>query len=295
MADEVRAAEAAETTQARQGEGAAAAAPAAGQGEGSGRNDAAKGDAAKGAPASLLDLAGQEAGQGQPAADGGQARPAWLPEQFWDPEGQAPKVEALFKSWKDMRDRVARGGLAAPETPDAYALPQVEGLARDAVPADDPLWAAVRQAAHKAGLSQAQLAAVAEPYLRAVAEQRGDPAAAAAEFAAEKAKLGPQAERVLAEVAGWIDGLAARGVFSEADRQAMRELSTAAQVRAWMRLREHYGEKPIPVQAMDPGGMTERDARRMLSEGLDKGDEGLAEKARRALREMEAKGMLQAR
>jgi hypothetical protein len=246
---------------------------------------------------SLLDLA--EAPPPDAAAPAG--RPDYLPEAFWDAEKGAPRIESLAKSWTDLRNKLAKGGHTAPESPDAYRLPAIEGLPADIVPSDDPLWGAVRNAAHQAGLTPAQLEAVAKPYLEAAAKQKADaaqandPEAVRAAFDREVARLGPQGRQVLADVRSWIDGLTARGVLTADERREMVSgIWNADQVRALAKLRSLSGEKPIPVTALDDGSMTVADAKRMLHEGLAAKDEGMAEKARRALRDMEARGLLKA-
>ena len=66
-------------------------------------------------------------------------RPDHIPEQFWDPATNQPRIEAMAKSWTDLRRKVSQGTGQAPETPDAYALPKVEGLTEEILPPDDPL------------------------------------------------------------------------------------------------------------------------------------------------------------
>lgn len=254
-------------------------------------------DAAAPAMPSLLDIADEAAAA--PAADGAAAaaRPDWLPEQFWDADKREGRWESMAKSWGDLRTRVAKGGLTPPESADAYSLPTIEGLPADLVGADDPLWRNVRQAAHKAGISQAQLEQVARPYLEAMAEARtnaakpDDPAAVKAAYDAEVGRLGPQGKQVLAEVGGWLKGLVTRGVLSAEEGKALGAWWSADQVRGLMRLRERMGEKPIPLHALDDGQVTAADARRMLQEGHAKNDMTLVEKARRTLRDMEARGV----
>ncbi|MFN7000501.1 MAG: hypothetical protein ACK4ST_10795, partial [Elioraea tepidiphila] len=156
------------------------------------------------AEAGLFDLAEAPA----EGADGGEAkpgeRPPWLQEQFWDAEKKAPRVEAMAKALHDLRARAARSAASAPETPDAYRLPEVEGLPKDAVKPDDPLWAAVRKAAHEAGVSQAQLEAIARPYLAEAARRQAEAGdskeARDAAYATELARLGPHGRKVLGEV-----------------------------------------------------------------------------------------------
>jgi hypothetical protein len=77
-----------------------------------------------------------------PAGDGGVAeRPEWIPEGMWDPAGKLTD-EAL--------GRLTRAGV--PDTPDGYALPEIDGLDREQA-GKSPVVAAMRAAAHKAGMA----------------------------------------------------------------------------------------------------------------------------------------------
>lgn len=234
-----------------------------------------------------------------PGADGKPGRPDWLPEQFWDVEKAEARVQDLAKSQRDLRAMVSRAEHKPPATPEDYTLPPVEGVAPEQLaPPDDPVWGQVRQAAHKAGVTQAQLSAITQPYLAALAEQmRGqDPqaqqAAAAAAHAAELAKLGPGGEAVVRSVSGWLKGLESRGMLSAGEHRALRMVSTAEGVRALNKLAELAGEQPIPVEALDAGEMTQAEAQRLLMEGYAKGDEAMLKKGRARLEALERAGRL---
>jgi hypothetical protein len=272
---------------------------------------AAPADPAAGAPAadapepgSLFDVAGEEEAAPQPGADGKAQRPADVPEQFWDPEKGAIRTDAVMKSWRDLRAKVSKGIETPPEKPDAYVPPKVEGLPEGAIGGEkDSLWPAIQQAAHKAGISQKQLDAVATPLLAAVAEQMkqaagGDPEAeaeAAREAAQEElGKLGPNGAAFVRDVGQWLKGMQAKGIFTGDELQALRGVSTAAGMRALGKLRELAGEKPIPVDAMQPEAATIDDLKRGLTDAIAKGDETKRGQIMRQLEEMERKGMLAA-
>lgn len=242
--------------------------------------------AAQPKPAGLLDAV--------PDSDAGE-RPSWLPEQFWDPQARRPNTEALAKSWSDLRTRLARGEGAVPDTPDAYRLPELDGVPKGLVPQDDPLWAEIRQAAHRAGVSQAQLEALARPYLAAAAKARqaaGVPADADAErrlYQAELERLGPNGAAVVREVKSWLGGLVSRGLLTEAERDSLKLVSTADGVRALLKLRQLSGDRPIPLEGISATEPSRADAQRMLAEAIAKRDQSLGERAMRALRALEAR------
>jgi hypothetical protein len=248
-----------------------------------------------GGGASLFDLADDAP---KTDADGKPQRPDWLPENFWDAEKGAPRLEPLAKSWRDMRATVSRGEHKPPETAEAYTLPEVEGLPAGVIGGEkDTLWPEVRSAAHAAGVTQKQLAAIAQPFLAAVAAQMKAAGTTPADPEAERqamrragetelAKLGPNGAAMVRNVGGWLAGLETRGMFSKDEVQALRGISNAEGIRALGKLAELAGEKPIPVEAMQNDTATQADAQRMLVEGYAKGDVAMQDKARDMLKRM---------
>jgi cell pole-organizing protein PopZ len=268
---------------------------------------------ADGAPAAepaggggLFDLVEQTDTAPKTGEDGKPQRPEGVPEQFWDPDKQSIRADSLLKSWRDLRAKVSQRGAgeAPPEKPDAYAPPKVEGLPDGFIGGErDTLWPTIQQAAHKAGVSQKQLDALAGPFLASVAEQiraQAPPdaetqAAAEAEAAqAELAKLGPNARAFVSDIGGWLKGMASRGMFTAEEAAALRQVSTAAGMRALGKLRELTGEQPIPTDAIQAEAATVQDLQRQMTEGYRKGDQAAVDRARRALEEMERKGLLPA-
>lgn len=249
----------------------------------------------------LFSLAEQDAPP-PPDADGKPQRPEGLPENFWDPDKGAIRADQLVKSWRDLRGMVSRGEHKAPEKPEAYQLPAVEGLPEGFIGGEgDTLWPTLRTAAHQAGVTQKQLEALATPFLQAVAaaqkdgpspDAKADPEAYKAAYAAEMAKLGPNGEALTRDVGGWMKGLASRGVLSGPELAALRGITTAEGVRALAKLREMTGEKPMPVDAIGGDIISQADAERMMQESYAKNDEGMRAKARAALQELEKRGLL---
>lgn len=235
-------------------------------------------------------------------------RPADIPEQFWDPATNQVRIEAMAKSWTDLRRKVSQGTGQAPENPDAYALPKVEGLTPEILPPDDPLWKQVRESAHKAGVSQAQLEAIATPYVQAALERmKGQPAASPeAEAAArqeartaEMQKLGPNAELMVQDMKAWIKGMQTRGSLTEGEAAALLAAGNADGIRALAKLRAMSGEKAIPLDTLAGAEMTVQDARQLMTAGFTEKNKGMAsgdekiERARRALQNLERRGLLQ--
>lgn len=210
-------------------------------------------------------------------------RPPDVPEKFWDAEAGAVRVDALLKAYRDAERALGRGEHKPPPTPDGYALPKGDGIPEGLVKPDDPLWRVTIEAAHKRGMSQADLDAIAAPFLRTLAELTRDRlppdpeaerAARRAALEAERSKLGPQADAIIAGVGTWLRGLHARGVLAKDELDSLFAIADAAGVRAFAKLREMAGEQPLGV---DPAGVpeigSEREARALIRRGYGKGED----------------------
>jgi len=262
------------------------------------------------------------------AAAGADGLPGWLPSNFVrkDPVDLKPEdikllsridVEALARSQADLRGKFGRGEHKPPATPEAYALELPKDLKFE-IPKDDPLMGAARQAAHAAGLSNADFNKFMGPVVAKIAELAGAAGAGAAQtpeqiaaaqeaaaaeqraaFKAELDKLGPQGEAAVREVGTWLKGLEAKGILSKDEFQGLRALTTAEGVTGLRKLMELAGETPVPV---DPASlnieMSIEDARKLMTEAYKEGGEGTEAgrsklaKARAALKKYEDKGML---
>jgi len=243
-----------------------------------------------------------------PAAPGAPgARPDFIPEQFWDPASNQPRVEAMAKSWRDLRAKVSQGIGNAPENPDSYAFPKIEGMTEELVKADDPLWKQVRESAHKAGVTQQQLEAIISPYIQDALERakqqpaaspEEDAAARQAARAAELGKLGPNGDLMVRDIKGWITGLQSRGSLTDAEAQALMVAGNADGIRALAKLRALAGEKPIPLDSLAGADMTVADARALMIQGMAEKNAGQAsgqekiDRARRSLEALEKRGLL---
>jgi hypothetical protein len=234
-------------------------------------------------------------------------RPEGLPDQFWDAEKGEVRLAELIKSQTDLRRIVSRGEHKPPPTPDDYKLPTADTIPADLIKPDDPLWKVTTAAAHARGFSQADLEALAKPFLATLAELTKDArplspeqAKAAQEqaMAAEMAKLGQQGPAMVRGVDTWLKGLAAKQVLTAEELNSLRAIGTADGVRALAKLRELAGERSLGINAgAAPEIGSEEDARALLRQGFAAGgeqtDEGraLLEKGRDMLRRLEAAGV----
>ncbi|MBR0651348.1 hypothetical protein GXW78_16870 [Roseomonas terrae] len=250
-----------------------------------------------GDPPSIFDAAGT--GAPPTGTDGKPVRPDYVAEQFWDAEKGEVRTEQMARSWKDLRGQVSRGEGKMPETAEGYTLPTIEGMPADLIKADDPLWVAVRTAAHAHNVTEAQLQALVKPYLAAMTKAQGaapDPeaerAAIMAERRAELALLGPGGEQLVRDVGGWIGGMEASGALTKDEAQALKALGTAAGVRALAKMREAQGHPAIPTDAYAADAMSQADAQKMLQDGYATKDQAKIDKATNALNELQRRGML---
>lgn len=252
-----------------------------------------------------VDVTAPATAPADPAAPG--ARPEFVPEQFWDPATNQPRLEAMAKSWRDLRAKVSQGIGNAPENPDSYAFPKIEGMTEELVKADDPLWKQVRESAHKAGVTQQQLEAIISPYVQDMLQRQNqqpaaspeeDAAARQAARAAELGKLGPNGDLMVRDIKGWITGLQSRGSLTDAEAQALMIAGNADGIRALAKLRALAGEKPIPLDSLAGADMTVADARALMIQGMAEKNAGKAsgqekiDRARRSLEALEKRGLL---
>lgn len=228
----------------------------------------------------------RESGRAAPMA----RRPEWLPEPFWDAEANAPRYEALAKSWTDLRRRVGEKYEPPPPSPDDYDMPELEGVPAGSIRPDDPLWRGIREAAHKAGIGKRQMQALVAAYFesaRKMASGTADPETYRARVEQEMAKLGPNGRAVVRDVNGWVTGLVARGVLTQDEAESLRAVADAAGVRALAKLKGMLGEKPIPIDHLVSGANDQvEEARRRLAEAMRTGNASLGEVALEGLRRL---------
>lgn len=236
---------------AAQAAAAAAAAAAAKGGEG---DKGKEGDGKKAADGLLADHIASKGKEGDGKA-GDDGRPADVPEQFWDKDKKAVNTAALLKAHSDTRQalKTAQGHAKGTkvENADGYKYEAPKGLPDhiDASP-DDPTVKALREISFKAGLTQEQFATLTSGYFEAAAKLLPAP-----DLAAEKAKLGENADKVLAAVENWGRGLVDSGIWSPEEFDEIVGLgSTALGLRALNKLREQHGGEQIPVNPGDAAG-----------------------------------------
>jgi hypothetical protein len=167
-------------------------------------------------------------------------RPDWWPENFWKKDESEPDLEAMAKSWTDLRKQISQGKHKAPEDGN-YDFSSFGDT-----PDDDPVKGHVSTWAKEYGVSQAALDALVKPII----EMTGDEVQQTQfNVEAEKKSLGPNADTIIKGMTQWAGGLVQKGIWGKDDFEEFKVMGgTANGIKALMKLRESY-EGRIPTQS----------------------------------------------
>lgn len=179
-------------------------------------------------------------------------RPEWLDEQFYDHETKSVRLESMAKSYKDFR-KMARENDAkkgVPEKPDEYTITAPDGFTIDD---SDPIIAKTKEVALQHGVSKEGYDAIMSAVMADVADKDAN---SDLDLAREKEKLGPNADKLIADLANNFDRMVDIGLFGEQDREAaIKVAGTADGVKMFNKLFNHYQQRPgIPVHTAVPEG-----------------------------------------
>lgn len=201
-------------------------------------------------------------------------RPDYFPENFWNKEKGEPDVEALAKSWKDLRKMVSKGAHKAP--PDGKYDLSAFGENADNLPTVPVFkeWAA------KNGVSQAAFDELAGKITEMASEAMGNQPQIDA--AAERKTLGPNADAKINGMVSWARGLVNKGVWSKDDFEEFKIMGgTARGLNALMKIRESY-EGRIPVESAPIDGMpTDQELQSMVGDPKYQTDPAYRQKVER--------------
>ena len=186
-------------------------------------------------------------------------RPDWWPENFWRKEENEPDLEAIAKSWTDMRKIVSQGKHKAP--PDGKYDTSAFGDTFD----QSPLASPVLEWARDHGISQAAFDALVTR-VNDVASQINPPGAEV-DPAAELKALGPNGQAVVNGMVNWARSLVSKGVWGAEDFEEFKIMGgTAKGLKALMKVREAY-EGRIPVESAPiDGGESDEELRAMIND-----------------------------
>jgi len=167
-------------------------------------------------------------------------RPEWFPENFWKKDDAAPDMEAMSKSWTDLRKQISQGKHKAPEDGN-YDMSSFSST-----PEDDPVRGHVAAWAKEYGLSQAALDGLVGPIIEMTGQQQQQ---VQFDAAAEKKSLGPNADSIIKGMTKWGAGLVNKGIWGKEDFEEFKIMGgTANGLKALMKLRETY-EGRIPTDS----------------------------------------------
>tara|TARA_R110000764_G_scaffold56478_3_gene123000 strand:- start:11047 stop:11820 length:774 start_codon:yes stop_codon:yes gene_type:complete len=167
-------------------------------------------------------------------------RPEWFPENFWKKDDAAPDMEAMAKSWTDLRKQISQGKHKAPEDGN-YDMSSFSST-----PEDDPVRGHVAAWAKEYGLSQAALDGLVGPIVEMTGQQQQQ---VQFDAAAEKKALGPNADSMIKGMTEWGAGLVNKGIWGKDDFEEFKIMGgTANGIKALMKLRETY-EGRIPTNS----------------------------------------------
>jgi hypothetical protein len=186
-------------------------------------------------------------------------RPDWWPENFWKKDENEPDLEAIAKSWTDMRKIVSQGKHKAP--PDGKYDTSALGENIDS----NPLAAPVIEWAKDHGISQAAFDSLITRVNEVASEL--SPPDAAVDSAAELKALGPNAQAVVNGMVNWARGLVNKGVWGPEDFEEFKNMGgTAKGLKALMKVRQAY-EGRIPVESVPlEGAMSDEELQSMVGD-----------------------------
>jgi hypothetical protein len=209
----------------------------------------------------------------QPEDDGPLERPDWWPENFWKKDKAEPDLEAMAKSWVDLRKQISQGKHKAPEDGN------YDFSAFGDTPDDDPVRGHVATWAKDYGVSQAALDALVKPIIEMGGEQQQQ---VKFDAAAEKKQLGPNADTIIKGMTQWASGLVQKGIWGADDFEEFKIMGgTAKGIKALMKLRETY-EGHIPTQSAPiDGAPSKAELNQMVADPKYKTDPAYRQKVER--------------
>ena len=173
-------------------------------------------------------------------------RPDWMPENFWD-DKDGPDLEALAKSYQEMRSKMSAGKHKAPKD----GKYDIASLQDHGVAEDDPLLNEFKGFAKENGLSQDQFDQITQMYMQHMGEMMDE---VETNREAEIAKLGPKGEKVIEGLNQWLTKLGNSGALPPEQVDAIaKSANNADMIKALQNIRSIYGEKSIPDVAVQEG------------------------------------------
>lgn len=176
-----------------------------------------------------------------------------LPEKYW--KDGTPDLGSALKARAELEKRFSRGEHKVPESYDTSFMSEY------GVPEDDPLVGSFSEWAKENGVSQEGFQKLAQTYIDSQLEVQKS---MQIDINAEKQKLGPNADKIINEMASWGQNMVKRGIWSVDDFEEFKIMGgTAKGLNALMKVREYYGDmQRIPV---DVAAVSDRPSREDLN------------------------------
>lgn len=177
-------------------------------------------------------------------------KPEYLPDNFWNADKGEANLEAMAKSWTDLRKQISQGKHKPPEDGKYDTASWGEDAAENPMANTILGWAKDNQ------LSQAQFDDLVGK-LKTQAQELMD--SQAIDPAKELAALGPNATAIVGGMTDWARGLVQKGIWSADDFEEFKIMGgTARGLNALLKLRETY-EGRIPIEAAPLEGAPSKD------------------------------------
>lgn len=192
-------------------------------------------------------------------ADEPKAKPDYIPDNFWNKDKNEVDLEAMSKSWSDLRKTVSKGAHKAPPE-GKYDLSSFGENADNL-----PMVPMFKDWAAKNGVSQAAFDELAGSLTGMVNEAQGGQGQIDA--AAERKSLGPNADAQINGMVSWARGLVNKGVWSAEDFDEFKIMGgTAKGLKALQKIRGAY-EGTIPTESAPIDGMpTDQELQQMVGD-----------------------------
>jgi hypothetical protein len=161
-----------------------------------------------------------------------------LPEKYW--KDGTPDIGSALKARAELEKRFSKGEHKVPESYDTSFLTDY------GVPDDDPLVGSFSGWAKENGVSQDAFQKLAQTYIDNQLEVQKS---MRIDLDAERQKLGPNADKIIGEMAAWGQNMVKRGIWSSEEFDEFKIMGgTAKGLNALMKVREYYGDmQRIPV------------------------------------------------
>ena len=177
-------------------------------------------------------------------------KPEGLEDKFWDKDKGQVKTEDLNKSYLELQKQFSMGKHKAPKE---YDLEVLEDVDVD----NDELAQFFMDWTNKYKPTQGAFNELVSKFKElSVAQEQED----SIDVAAEKQQLGPNADQIVKGTVTWMQGLVAKGIWSETDFEEGKIFTaTADGINAINKIRRYYGEQTIPTAPTDVDGQPSKE------------------------------------